>query len=75
MKILRKIKSKAAIRKTSAHFNETPENTRKEIEDVINTAWLSGDPDVQAFQQSLFPAGKPSPEEFIAVISDIVREA
>lgn len=75
MKLLRMIKTKAAIRKTAAHFNETPENIRREMCDVINTAWLSEDPEIKAFQNSLFPNKKPTPEEFIAVISNIIREA
>lgn len=46
----------------------------QEMQRVIDEAWHSENPDVIAFQKELFPAGKPTVEEFIAVVANHVKK-
>lgn len=41
------------------------EEVRKRMQESIDAAWDSQDPDAQAYQRQLFPAGKPTLEAFI----------
>lgn len=41
----------------------------EEMQQAIDMAWSSTDPDVVLFQLQLFPAGKPTVEEFIRVLA------
>ena len=45
------------------------------MEEAIVVAWESEDPQVKAFQAKLFPNGKPTVEEFIAVMAEYVKKS
>lgn len=44
------------------------------IQACIDAAWESRDLECRELQQALFPSGKPTPAEFIAVLAARVRE-
>lgn len=69
MKIFDTMKGKAAIRGTADHFGETPEDVRREIQASIDAAWDTDDLDAMKLQRELFPDGKPTPEQFIAIVA------
>lgn len=69
MKIFDTMKGKAAIRRTADHFGETPEDVRREIQASIDVAWDTDDLAAMKLQRELFPDGKPTPEQFIAIVA------
>ena len=63
-----------SIIRTAAKEHTSPASVRQEIQQVIDIAWTTDDPKAKDLQQKLFPAGKPTPEEFIAGISQYAKE-
>ena len=59
----------SVIRKIAEAEGTTPAVIRQEMAAAIDAAWANPDPDAQAKQQQLFPAGKPSVEFFLLRIS------
>lgn len=74
MRLFDSLKGKAAIRGTADHFGETPEDVRREIQAAIDAAWNTEDPAAMTLQRELFPAGKPTPEQFIATVARHIKE-
>ena len=70
-----KIRAKKTIRATSRHFGVSPAQSRAEMQQAIDIGWerSQNDPAAKAYWQQLFPAGKPTVEEFIAVLGNRVR--
>jgi hypothetical protein len=64
---------KRTIRGTAKQFNIPPEQCRTDMQATIDAAWATTDPGAQAYQKQLFPAGKPTVEEFIAVLGRRVQ--
>ena len=52
----------------------TSDELRAEINNIINYAWHSEDLKIKAHQNNLFPAGKPTPEEFIQTIAIYLKQ-
>ena len=50
------------------------EEAIREMEIAIDDAWNNSDPVIREHQRTLFPAGKPSPSEFIRVMTDRVKK-
>lgn len=48
------------------------EEIKKDIQEAIDAAWATQAPEAKARQHLLFPAGKPTPEEFLSVITNKV---
>ena len=46
--------------------------SRESICEAIEVAWNTLDPETKRQQRELFPCGKPSPEEFIRVVANMV---
>ena len=71
MKLKDKIRAKQTIRATGRHFGVSPAQSRAEMQAAIDAGWENSrsDPAAKAYWQQLFPAGKPTVEEFIAVLS------
>lgn len=44
------------------------------IQACIDAAWESQEPEHRDLQNTLFPDGKPTPEQFIAVVAAVIRE-
>lgn len=44
------------------------------MQEAIEQAWSSTDPETVLFQMQLFPAGRPTVEEFVRVIVGAVKE-
>ena len=63
-----KIRAKRAIRETARRTGKTPKQCLADMQEAIDAAWETTDPAAQAYQKQLFPAGKPTVEEFIAVL-------
>ena len=74
MKLFDNLKSKAAIRGTADHFGQTPEQVRLDMQEAIDEAWATADPAAKALQEQLFPAGKPTPEQFIATVARYMKD-
>lgn len=74
MKLKDKIRAKQTIRATGRHFGISPAQSRAEMQQAIDVAWATADPDAQAYQKQLFPGGKPTVEEFIAVLGTRLKE-
>ena len=66
----RKVKKRAkrAVRATARKTGLTPKQCLADMQEAIDVAWATADPEAQAYQNQLFPAGKPTVEEFIAVL-------
>lgn len=63
------------IKEVAKQYGTTPEEVRQEMIAVIRTGRKNLDPKVQAMWKKLFPDGKePTPEQFIRVLSDAVRQ-
>ena len=45
-----------------------------EIQNAIDAAWASEAPEAKTSQNELFPEGKPTPEQFIAVLARTIAE-
>lgn len=65
------MKAEAALRRTAALEGISVAQVRRSIQEAIDAAW--SDPAGREAQQALFPAGKPSPEEMIAVLGKRVK--
>ena len=51
-------------------------NTKKrEMQKAIDLAWANPTPEQKLFQERYFPNGKPTAEEFIKTVSNIIKEA
>lgn len=68
MKELEKVGAEA-IRKVAEHHGKSEKVVRRELEQIIDATWASSDPEAKLMQSRLFPKGKPTPEEFVAVIA------
>ena len=62
-----------AIRKVAERYGKTVEEIRLEYQTIIDQAWATRNPLQKLRQRRYFPKGKPTPEEFIAVVSEIAR--
>jgi hypothetical protein len=47
---------------------------KKEIKKAIDMAWQSPSEEQKAFQEKYFPNGKPTVEEFIKTVADLVQQ-
>lgn len=72
MKELEKVGAEA-IRKVARHHGKSEKVVRRELGQIIDAAWASGDPEAKLMQSRLFPNGKPTPEEFIVVVCRYLR--
>ena len=58
----------------SQHLDRLSGKAVKEMRAAIDDAWNNPDPAVRARQRMLFPDGKPSPAEFIRVMTEQVKK-
>ena len=72
MKIKNKIIGKVAITCAASRYDKTPAEVRASIQRAIEAAWASEDPSAKVMRETLFPKGKPTPEEFVAVLARFV---
>lgn len=63
MTIKEKIRANRAIRQVAEREGKSPAEIRQAMQEAIDTAWAN--PAGRAMQQQLFPAGKPTVEEFL----------
>ena len=61
------------VNKVANAYNEDAEIVKMEMEYAISQAFLNPDPEIQKKLKLYFPDGKPTLEEFIATISNIVK--
>lgn len=73
MNIKNHLKGKKAIFLTGLEVQTPYSEVHKDIQTTIDAAWESTDPQVKLMQAKLFPNGKPTPEEFIAVMSKQIK--
>ena len=67
-------KGSAIIRYMASKEGISEEQIRQEMQQAIDETWTTTDPDFLQLQKAYFPNGKPTPEEFIIVIADTVKE-
>lgn len=60
------------IKQTAKHYGVPEEEVRQSIQEIIDEAWRTTDPEAKRLQQQAFPAGKPTPEEFVRVLSNMI---
>ena len=60
------------IERVAKEHNENSENVRREMEYAIDQAFSNNDPKVQRKLNEYFPNGKPTVEEFIEKISNVI---
>ena len=48
------------------------ENRRAAMQEAIDLAWKTTDPDVKKFQNEQFPNGEPSVDEFISAMKNLL---
>ena len=63
----------AIIRYMAAKEGLSEDQIRKEMQQAIDETWTTTDPKFIQLQKAYFPNGKPTPEEFIIVISETVK--
>ena len=64
---------KSIFKEVAQKTNSTDKAVKSDIQEAIDAAWNSKDPSVKSFQRRLFPNGKPTPEEFILVMGNVLR--
>ena len=69
MKFTEKIRAKSTIRKLAKREETSKRAILASMQEAIDAAWATDDPTAKAVQSQLFPDGKPSPEAFIARLS------
>ena len=74
MKISDAMKGMDVIRQTARHYGVTEEEVRRDMQEALDAAWGSSDPEVRAFQEQLFPDGKPCLEDFIITLGKYMKE-
>lgn len=76
MKLRDKIRARQTIRTTARRFGISPAQSRADMQQAIDVGWerSQNDPEAKAYWQQLFPAGKPTVEEFIAVMCNKLKE-
>lgn len=62
------------IREIADNNGQTETEVRGQMQALLDLSWDQGDPEARAKLDALFPAGKPSLEEFILILSGEVRE-
>lgn len=72
MTIMEKNRVDAVIVALALREGIPSEEVRKRMQESIDAAWDSQDPDGQAYQRQLFPAGKPTLEEFIVRMAKLI---
>lgn len=69
MTIKEKIKVRKVIRNLAQRDGISSEEVLQKIQESIDAAWDNQDPAVRWKQLQLFPAGKPTSEEFIVRVA------
>lgn len=70
MKINTWIRAQRSIRKVARTNGITTLQCRRDMQEAIDAAWATQDPDAKAAQLRLFPSGqKPTVEEFMVVLA------
>ena len=72
MSFINNMKSKKVLKSIAAEEGKTLAQIEAAIQDSIDIAWNS--PEFHDIQMQYFPNGKPSPEEFIAVVAKQVKD-
>ena len=72
MSFIDNMKSKKALKSIAEQEGKTLAQIEAAIQDSIDIAWNS--PEFHDIQMQYFPNGKPSPEEFIAVVARYVKD-
>ena len=60
------------IERVAKEHNESLEDVRREMEYAVDQAFSNNDPKVQSKLNEYFPNGKPTVEEFIEKISNVI---
>lgn len=68
---MKKLKAKLALAAIAAREGRTLAEVERDIQAAINAAW--SDPAAKAEQLRLFPDGKPTPAEFVAIVSTDIK--
>ena len=71
MKIIEIIKGKTAIQKVADREGKSYAEIEAAIREAIDLAWA--DPTVREYQDTVFPAGKPSVEEFVVKTGKYIK--
>jgi len=74
MKLFNINNKKSIIDAVGSYNGITSNEIKAEINNIINYAWLSEDPKIKAHHNKLFPAGKPTPEEFIQTLAILLKQ-
>lgn len=74
MKIFDNMRGRASIIRTAEHFGQSEEQIRKDMQEALDAAWATDDPEAKALQEQLFPGGKPTLEQFIVTLGRHIRE-
>ena len=74
MKIKNKIIGRAAIIRVATNCEASPADVRASIQRAIYTAWTADDSSAKKMREDLFPQGKPTPEEFVAVLANYAKQ-
>ncbi len=65
---------KGAINRAANREGMAPEILQWDIGHIIDIAWESQDPEAKVKQAELFPEGKPSPEQFVGVLTNYIKD-
>ncbi len=55
-------------------ISKNVEHVKNEMTHAIDVAWESGNSDVKELQQKLFPKGRPTEEEFLTTLADLIKK-
>lgn len=72
MSIKDRVKAKAALAAIAAREGVSLAEVEREIRAAIDAAW--DNPEGRQEQERLFPGGKPTPAQFVAVVASQLRE-
>lgn len=70
--IMRSYKKNECINNVARQNHLTKESVQDEMQKALDEAWASNDPEKLKMQKRLFPDGKPSVEEFIQKMQEVI---
>ena len=69
MKLKNWIRAQLVLQKVALQAGKTPAEVRQEMQEDIDIAWSNPSAEAAMMQQYRFPAGKPTVEEFVVMLS------
>jgi len=61
------------IQQIAQRHGQTEQQVRRDMQQALDAAWTSADPNAKKLRAELFLNGKPSPEEFVLTLTRYIE--